>query len=61
MRRTHQAQRSVKLAMQVVVSLAVLGLGIFLVVTVDWKENPELGGIGAAFIGTIVGYWLKSS
>lgn len=40
---------------RIVVSLAVLSLGAYLVVS----GNDAQGKIGASFVGTVVGYWLR--
>lgn len=52
-------RQTVRLAMEVFISLAVLALGFFLVLTADWKVNPELGAAGTGFVGTVIGRWFR--
>ena len=49
----------VKLAMQVAISLGLLGSGLFVLITSGWEENPQLNAAAAGWIGVVVGYWLK--
>lgn len=44
---------------QVIISLGLLGSGLFILMTIDWSENPELGAAAAGWIGVVLGYWLK--
>ena len=48
-----------KLLMAVVVSLGLLGAGLFVLLTVDWKTNPEMVVAAMGWVGLVIGYWLK--
>ena len=48
-----------KLIMQVIISLGLLGVGIYILLTVDWSSRPELAAAAAGWIGLVAGYWLK--
>lgn len=48
-----------RLGVQTVISLGLLGSGVFILVTTDWKTSPELGAIAAGWIGAVLGYWMN--
>ena len=48
-----------KLAMAVVISLGLLGAGLYVLLTVDWAANPEMVAAATGWIGLVIGYWLK--
>ena len=45
----------IKLLMQVAVSLGLLASGLFILLTIDWAENPELGAPAAGWVGLVAG------
>jgi hypothetical protein len=42
-----------------IVSLGALAAGIYVVATVDWNMNPEMGATAAGWVGLILGHWLR--
>lgn len=48
-----------KLLVQAIASLGLLGAGLFVLITTDWKVNPELAVAATGWIGLVMGYWLK--
>ena len=52
-------QDRIKILMQVLVSLGLLGSGLYILLTINWSENPELAAAAAGWIGLVAGYWLK--
>jgi hypothetical protein len=62
---------SIRLAVQIVISLGLLGFGLFVIslgllgfglfvpITTDWKENPEFVAAATGWIGLIAGFWLR--
>ena len=50
---------AVKLAVRICISLTMLGFGIYVLVTTDWKENPEFAAAATGWIGLVIGYWLR--
>lgn len=51
-----QSRELVRLIMQVVVSVAVLATGIYLLLQGGNDKQQE---VGAGLIGTVLGYWLR--
>ena len=49
----------VKLGMAVVVSLGLLGSGMYVLLTFNWGENPQIVAAATGWIGLVVGYWMK--
>jgi hypothetical protein len=49
----------IKLLTQIIISLGLLGSGLFILTTINWSDNPELGAAAAGWIGVVLGYWLK--
>jgi hypothetical protein len=47
---------SIRLAVQIVISLGLLGFGLFVPITTDWKENPEFVAAATGWIGLIAGF-----
>ncbi len=45
--------------MQVIVTLGLLGFGFFVLITIDWKENPEFAAAATGWIGLVAGFWLR--
>ena len=33
--------------------------GIYILLTIDWNETPELTSAASGWIGIVLGYWLK--
>ena len=48
-----------RLLVQTVVSLGLLGSGVYILMTIDLTTNKELGLMAAGWIGLVAGYWLK--
>jgi hypothetical protein len=48
-----------KLIIQGILSLGLLGAGLFVLVTMDLKANPELAVSAGGWIALPVGYWMK--
>ena len=48
-----------KLLMAVVVSLGLLGSGLFVLLTVNWETNPQMIAAATGWTGLVCGYWLK--
>ena len=48
-----------RLAVQTLISLALLASGIFIMVTVDWNANPQLIAAATGWVGLVCGWWLK--
>lgn len=48
-----------KLAMAMVISLGLLGAGLYVLLTVDWGANPQMVAAATGWLGLVCGYWLK--
>lgn len=48
-----------RLAVQTVVSLGLLGAGLYILLTFNWKENPEIVSAATGWVGLTIGYWLR--
>ena len=48
-----------KLAIQAIISLSLIGAGVYVLVTTDASANPALTAAASGWIGLAVGYWLK--
>lgn len=48
-----------KLLMSVVVSLGLLGAGLYILLTFDWSENPQMVAAATGWIGLVIGLWLR--
>ena len=48
-----------KLLMTAVITLGLLGSGVWVLVTFDWEANSQLIAAATGWIGLAVGYWLK--
>ena len=48
-----------KLAIQAIISLVLLGSGLFTLLTINWAENPQMVAAATGWIGLVVGWWLK--
>jgi hypothetical protein len=46
-----------RLLVQTLISLVVLGVGLYILLSARFDENMKK--IGSGFIGTVVGYWLS--
>ena len=49
----------IKILMQVAVSLGLLASGLYILLTVDWGNDPELAAAAAGWVGLVAGYWLR--
>lgn len=49
----------IKLAVRIFISVTMLGFGIYVLVTTDWKGNPEFAAAATGWIGLVIGYWLR--
>ena len=49
----------IKLLMAVVVSLGLLGSGLYVLLTFDWAANPQMIAAATGWIGLVVGVWLR--
>ena len=49
----------VKLLMVVVVSLCLLGSGLFVLLTFNWAENPQIIAAASGWIGLVIGTWIR--
>lgn len=49
----------VKLAMAVVVSLGLLGWGLYVLITFEWAANPQMVAAATGWIGLVIGVWLR--
>jgi len=50
---------AVRLVVRIFISLVMLGFGIYVLVTTDWKDNPEFAAAATGWIGLVIGYWLR--
>jgi hypothetical protein len=44
---------------QIIITFCLLGFGFYVLVTTDWKENPEFAAAATGWIGLVTGYWLR--
>ena len=49
----------VKLAMAMVVSLGLLGAGLYVLLTIDWNAQPQMVAAATGWLGLVCGYWMK--
>ena len=49
----------IKLAVRILITLIMLGFGIYVLVTTNWQDNPEFAAAAAGWIGVVIGYWLR--
>ena len=49
----------VRLLMTVVISLVLLGSGMYVLLTVDWGERPAMVAAATGWIGLVVGWWVR--
>ena len=49
----------IKLAVRILISLIMLGFGIYVLATTNWQNNPEFAAAAAGWIGVVIGYWLR--
>ena len=49
----------IKLLMAVVVSLGLLASGMYVLLTFNWAENPQMVASASGWLGLVLGYWLK--
>ena len=47
----------IKLLMAMVISLGLLGSGLYVLLTFDWTENPQMVAAATGWIGLVVGWW----
>lgn len=52
-------EKMVRFYLQAVVSLALLGSGLYILTTISWSENPELAVAAGGWVSLVVGYWLR--
>lgn len=49
----------IKLLMAVVVSLVLLGAGLYILLTFNWSENPQMVAGATGWLGLVIGVWLR--
>ena len=49
----------IKLLMAVVVSLGLLASGMFILLTFNWGENPQMVSAATGWIGLVIGTWIR--
>ena len=49
----------IKLLMAVVISLGLLASGMFILLTFNWGENPQMVSAATGWIGLVIGVWLR--
>ena len=49
----------IKLLMAVVVSLVLLGSGMYVLLTFSWAENPQMVAAATGWIGLVIGVWVR--
>ena len=49
----------IRLVMSVVVSLCLLGSGLFVLLTFNWAENPQMVAAATGWVGLVVGWWVR--
>ncbi len=49
----------IKLAVRILISLIMMGFGIYVLVTTNWQDAPEFAAAAAGWIGVVIGYWLR--
>lgn len=54
-----ETEVSVKLVVQIIISFFLLGFGCYVLITVDWKDNPEFAAAAMGWVGLVTGYWLR--
>ena len=50
---------AIKLAVRILISLVMLGFGIYILLSIDWSDNPEFAAAATGWIGIVIGYWLR--
>jgi hypothetical protein len=45
--------------MSVVISLGLLGSGLFVLLSFDWAANPQMVAAATGWLGLVVGYWMR--
>ncbi len=50
---------SIRMVVQIIITFCLLGFGFYVLLTTDWKENPEFAAAAAGWIGLVTGYWLR--
>ena len=50
---------SIRLVVQIIITFCLLGFGFYVLITIDWKTNPEFAAAATGWIGLITGYWLR--
>ena len=53
------SEQRARLIVRVVLSLGLIGAGLFTVITVSPSSDPELFGAATGWIGLVMGYWLR--
>ena len=48
-----------KLLMSVVITLGLLGSGLYVLLTFNWADNPQMVAAATGWIGICVGYWMR--
>ena len=54
-----KSEFSIRLTVQIIVTFCLMGFGFYVLVTTDWKENPEFMAAAIGWIGLVTGYWLR--
>ncbi len=49
----------VRLLMAVIISLCLLGAGLYVLLTFNWSANPQMVAAATGWIGLVIGVWLK--
>jgi hypothetical protein len=45
--------------MAVVISLGLLSSGLYVLLTADWGENPQMVAAATGWMSFVIGYWMK--
>ena len=52
-------ERGFRLVVQGLISLGLLGAGLYILTSNDMSMNPELSAAATGWVGLVIGYWLK--
>ena len=50
---------SLRMAVQIIITFCLLGFGFYVLITIDWKTNPEFAAAATGWVGLVTGYWLR--
>ena len=48
-----------RVIVEALVSLGLLGAGLYVLITSDWSAKPQLVAAATGWVGLVIGYWLK--